>query len=452
MTTRKLPPNREHDYLLKTDRERESIDIPSRAPFADWLRRTDPFYDATTFDPFPPFAPHGRRITRFDAARGREAVELKPDFITPTARFLRSDKVRSLIAALFQWHQLTTEQLVCHLGIHPGAITRYATGLFKAGVLERAPLQRPDLIVGKSLNVYQLRYGKPLQQWLDNLDASEALAVTSGLTLQKPSSSVRHNLLVAELALRLFEVDDTFNFIVGERNAKASSLLAHASADDALCGDALVLAPNGLRVVIEMTQRQLQGDVERKMRRWARYLAQAPPESSATVVLFVNAAADHAKGATSLRNAHANVLTAEGLREHPGRPATAQHVENARRSLLIANWRDWFPQPGVMHPDLPALTAGAFRGNNQWERVELLFTERPRHRYLPDPDAHPAAEDTLLMANSLYSTPVWASTNSRRYAGFQRYVFETMFKASLLGPPRGQRAPRTMTEILRGDA
>ncbi|HVT77869.1 MAG TPA: hypothetical protein VHD87_12625 [Acidimicrobiales bacterium] len=403
-----------HDYLENTRRVFEALPEISRAPHEPWTSRYDLFYDDEVFALPALFKPPGRYEHLRSARTGKTVKRIHiTEYGSVQPRLMRhSLHVREVVAALMQWHQMTTRQLGCQLGVEHANLHRYLRPLYINGLLERAEFGQHPENRGKYDQIHQLHYGEPLHRWLAQFNNDDWAAITAASPVEAPSFHVRHNLLMSELMLRIQEAGAPIAAALGERAAAATGLLK-AAGNDQLCGDGLIVRPDGLRIVIELSQRQNADDIKRKMLRWARLLAPSRLRSAATVVVFVNAARDdHGKAQTRLRRVHAEVLSAEGLGS-PTRPATAAQVGSARAAVLIASWRDWFPEEGVIDATFPTLPVGYLKpGNrNAWGRVNLLG-DGPNTVPAPDPD--PDLRVPIEAANHLYAVPSWLGNKPRK--------------------------------------
>ena len=362
------------DYACGSARPRRLsiIDQASRAPHKPWFDRLDFFWDPL-FEFQPRWRPNGHSIERLVLnRRGEQVKELawEPSFTPLGSRLLRySHHVRGVVAALFGFHQLTAGQLAAHLGHDPSTISRILKPMFEAGLVERA--QYAERCWHRKVdNVYRLRRDEPLERFLAGLDEAEQIAITLGLGLDHVGPWVRHNLMLADLVLRLEETAaGPLQAVFGERFASSDRLLPGLPARRVIFGDACVVRGDGLRIVIELVRRQRDRDVEEKMKAWGRLLSEAPWTTTGTVVIFVNASSPgraHHDRATSLRRCHARALSPEGL------STNIQGCQNARSSVYVSSLEEWFPRPWSISSDFTHLVVGYTTDGRTWHRAALF--------------------------------------------------------------------------------
>ena len=153
----------------------------------------------------------------------------------------------------------------------------------------------------------------------------------------------RHNLLAAELGLRLFEYAD-IGTVLGEKLSSiellaGSGLGRSLPFPDRRSADLTIVRPDGLRIAIELTATTT-GRFREKVERWAKLLADQPLQHSGLVVVFViaNPIERHGASGKNSRNAAATVIN-QMCRQYPG------WVGNrVAERIAIADWQEWFPE------------------------------------------------------------------------------------------------------------
>ena len=351
----------------------QTIGKLSRAPRRPWFERHDLYWEPELYQFQPVWKAHGRYASRRKVnLRGEEVADLvwEPQFQPLGSRLLRhSEHVKGVVAALAAFHHMTSGQLAAHLGYPPSKLSRVLLPMYRAGLVERAVYLR-QAWQPKSDTVYRLRAGEQLGRWLEELDDADFLAVALGSPVTREAHFVRHNLLVADLVLRLEEVAaDPIQAVFGERLSGSDRLFPGQSAGRAVYGDACVVRGDGLRIVIELVRRQRDREVEDKMVAWGRLLSRSSLSEQGTVVLFLNASEQeraHLDRATALRRCFARALSRERL----GTGETG--CQYARSSLYVASWRDWAPAPWQLSTDFAQMVVCFSTDGKDWRRGALL--------------------------------------------------------------------------------
>lgn len=353
------PEERFHEALLP---------YASPCPRAPWWARRDPYYEHELFAESPRWT-YRRRYSQVllpnASGRLRKIKTAEPHFLELSERRAASERTKRVIAALIQYHHLTTRQLAALGGWDPHQSPAALAPLWAAGLLQRCVLDPQHVIGQRGDTVWQLLLRAPgqtgrlstphnplLKDWLGGLSHQDWALVTLGVDPFATGAGrrhLRHNLLAAELAVRTNEIVPTVAATWGEPLCSPHLLLpaSHPATPAKAPGykaDLGLLREDGFRLVVEIT---LAGRAERavgeKMLHWARLLSRYNHNTSGMVVVFLNADPDrHERTALTLRKVHAEYLTAERLGE-PGRPALPDAVRSARSHIMLASWREWFP-------------------------------------------------------------------------------------------------------------
>lgn len=364
------------DYGCGGSRPRrlETIGWASRAPRRPWWERPDLFWRPDLYQFQPRWQEQGHCETRPRLNRLGDTVNdwvWVPDFEPLGSRLLRrSEHVKGVVSALAAFHQMTAGQLAAHLGFPSSKIAYVLKPMWDSGLVERAVYPKQGTWAPKLDHVYRLRVDKALETWLADLDDDDWLAVTLGVPVGRAGHFVRHNLLVAELVLRLEEVAAApLQAVFGERYVASNRLFGHGVSGPAIFGDACVVREDGLRIVVELVRRQRASEVEMKMAKWGQLLSSAPFRTHGTVVVFLNASLPgpaHVERATSLRRCHSRVLSPEAL--STGRTGSMY----ARSSIYLASWAEWFPGPQLASCEFTQLAVCYSPDGTTWKRGALL--------------------------------------------------------------------------------
>lgn len=310
----------------------------------------------------------------------------------------RSTRLRRLsaLAAMAMWKTLTVEQV----GAFTGRTSNdyrfddcrllWAAGLVDAGTLRTRNSRTWDLPP-----LYRLAStGHAVEEVLEHLTYAERLAVTAGQEMTAGYPSDRHNLLTAELCLRVGEFCEV-GAVAGESVSSHHHLLA-STKRYAKSADAQVVREDGLRIGIEMTARTSSSSFEKKVTSWA-HMVEAAADDEDMVLCFVEAAAPEVsnKHWAKLRSRIEQVCYAT---------PTAVRRRIAER-FAVARWRWWFPEPGVLDESFLTLEAARPTGpkGNRWETVDLLDpVALPLRSKRPD-----VALATLAEIKTLWGVPHW---------------------------------------------
>lgn len=275
------------------------------------------------------------------------------------------------LAALGLWRTLTGEQLAAFTGYPElGAAQAGMRPAWAAGVVERGSFVVPEMS-GASLqrltNLYRPLEGKPFEELAGLLSYGQWVQLTAGRPWTRGSQHDRHNILAAELALRIAEFCET-GAVLGEALGELTDLTGYTDADPRAATDAVIVRSDGTRIAVELTASIGAGFVK-KVERWAEALYRGKPDGLCSVV-FVEAAGhqqSHSKRADVARIARRTVAKVAY-----GTPGYARAGIPER--LAVASWTDWFPEPGMASPKFRALECHRPTGSREdrWQPVALL--------------------------------------------------------------------------------
>ena len=274
------------------------------------------------------------------------------------------------MAALNQFHTLTTDQVSSLLGISTRRAHETLTRLFGAGVLLRAelPLISQGSVSNRPGHVWRIASVTNIrgfvEQWLDGLTDSEYLLVTDGrdislgVTGSAGQYSFRHNLQMAETALRLYETSSNVAGILGEQ----ASALKHLVPEDDKglsssqrkklrrenVGDAAIVGADGRIIIFELTAVKNPREVIRtKATYWTLALSMSKVDF---YVVFMNTNPDHDR-----RTYRKRVL--EGIHDMHGRVGSpARMIRKGQERIFISDApTHWFPMSNTVAPGLANL-------------------------------------------------------------------------------------------------
>ena len=397
----------------------------SRAPRSPWWERDDPQWDDPLTDPQWPSRSRGRT-----GRSGRRFRSVDEAFERLT-RDRRRPHANNLLAAVGSWRHLNTGQLVAITGSSRNTVLSYARDLADAGLLEIAvrPQEADDvwrLPARQGSSAGSDPTAAALRRWVGSLTPGERFALTAGGDPGRGRrQSHRHDLVAAEIGLRLMEARNDLAAVFGETHASARAIFGTDQAT--AIADLCVVRGDGLRVAVEVVGHSTRTALTDKILRWARGYDETTARRAAAngraltprdwsparnshhqtgvIVVFVNAATTHHDTfARNLRAAHADALTAAAL-SGSATPATRRQVALARTQILLADWTEWAPTARAFTTAFVSLKAWGSPDGTRWEPVNVLDDGPggiPFHPDPPDKFTYPAAAAQLLAA-----TPEW---------------------------------------------
>lgn len=313
------------------------------------------------------------------AGLGRLPASLAMDSEEAWDRFLGLPGWRrklELVGLLYAWRTMTAEQLAAFMAC-PSVASRgalidsgFAAGLFDVGVFVNGLVTTQG---NNRARLVRLARSKVFVERLEPLlTFPERLFVTGGRPFTTGRQHDRHNLLMAELALRVAELCEV-ETVLGEAYATSDLLLGEGLGRESLvmqtrAADGVLVRPDGLRVVVEMTA-SITPTFEEKVSRWAQMMHESPLAASGLTVLFVGAPPPDRGYSTAEFRVEMQKKVKRVLRRFPGVPG----LRVADR-MSVAMWSDWFPGAGLV--DESFFTLGAFRTeglkDSGWDPVGVL--------------------------------------------------------------------------------
>lgn len=246
-----------------------------------------------------------------------------------------------MLAVADAWRTITTAQAAALTGDtrledpHLEVVRRmFAAGLMDIGSFPdpfdtaRARIIRP----GRTIRFNALAPHLTWPEWV---------SVTGGHPWPGPGMYDRHNILAAEVALRMAEFGEVAT-LVGEKFS-TMDLLAGTGAgrrpitNSTRRSDGTIVLGTGLKVALEITATDSIG-LKKKVAAWAKLLRDSPLDATGLVVLFV--AAPHPDRVEHRDDPAAKVRQAivEAIGSYPG----LGRNDPARR-IGFVHWREWFP-------------------------------------------------------------------------------------------------------------
>lgn len=328
----------------------------SRSPHVSYLDRIDPLHEIEFKDVVG---------SRWEEVSIREnALGISPSgalvhgsHTTPSpvslsaARLFNPLTIRTM-AALVQFHQLSTHQLITLTGGDQKQTSRVLHELYSAGLLQRSTNQkwthadrddRVDFGVG---DVWQIHTLSPrLPEWFDGLSDLEHLLMSGGRDLLKGSagssgsSSIRHNLTLAEIIIRSIEMCPGVIGGWGEPLTVSSLFTTSLEKMRENIADGAIVAKDGSIILIEtsgtstLDRDGIGARLSEKALWWAAVAARSDLPLK---IVFVNIA----PRAKMPRFAHHVQAGLERIDEQIVR-APAQR--KGREAVFVADAMDWFP-------------------------------------------------------------------------------------------------------------
>ncbi len=273
-----------------------------------------------------------------------------------------------VMSALTMWKTVTAEQLAAFTG-RP-SITNRSNAVMDT-------LWDADLVIrgrhppGSEVPVFYRRAsGDAFGEFLGRLTYAERLAAFGGIKADWQRHYERHDIVTAELALRIAEHCPVTG-VLGEPVASATHVFGpDITIHQGKTADMLVLRRDGLVILVETTASFPSRSAQiQKVAKWLDLMAADRTRSTALVFVAIGEAkrGNDAGIASQLRG-----LVPDALWGH----FEAQRMGIADRVAVVA-WRDWFPEPGQVSPGFLALRAqrprlGVSPDDTVWEDVDLL--------------------------------------------------------------------------------
>lgn len=287
----------------------------------------------------------------------------------------RVDPRLSAMGAIDVWRTLTGEQIAAITGeAKLASPTSRALGeMFAAGVADIG-LFNTGLSYGKGAGaIYRPSRTNVFERDIaPHLTYPEWVSVTGGYPWASGSQFDRHNILAAELSLRVAEWCE-IGAVVGEK-LSSWDLLAHTGAGFPApvgaqhAADATLVRSDGMRIAVELTA-STGPSFKAKVRRWATLLANRRMADTGLVVLFVVATRPDKMVNSSEVTNFVRRAVAAAARDNPG-----VDFDRTASRMFVADWRDWFPGAKTVNQSFLSLEAQRPTGpvGDPWETAFLL--------------------------------------------------------------------------------
>lgn len=306
------------------------------------------------------------------------------------------------LAAVGMWRTLNVGQLASIVGDSRLARPRCADRdvLWASGLTQRGRYLTgfgrdhvPELVrVSNTTDFDGLAARLSYRQWV---------GVTGGQPWRFGGQFDRHNLIAAEVALRVAELTDAA-LVMGEQMASISLLaagLTRVPPRTTRSADAVVVRSDGLRIAVEVTA-TVTSDFRKKIARWAELLTSDTHRGLA--VVFVEASHPD----LAAKNVGTHLAQAVHDASHASMDAVIAKVPER---MMVVRYADWFPGPGLVARDFAGLPATRPVGpaGQRWRPVNMLDPfDLVYSRPAPDAGA------VLSNASLLYGVPHWMRTGS----------------------------------------
>lgn len=369
-------------------------DLPHRSAL-----RLDPYWDGVWQHGSVAQWTSREHLERMEAAglAGRRPPQLSTTPETALGRLTWNWQEKlDLLGVLSSWRTVTAEQFAAFTGrtLTDVRVNRAIGDLFALDLIDTGALWAPGSAGKAAARGRMLRpsASHAFDQLIEPLMTyPEWVSVTGGEKFLTGGQYDRHNVLTAELALRVAEHLPVAT-ILGERQAGMADLAYRGCglevpptlARSQKAGDAVIVRADGVRIVVEVTASWSKA-AEQKALLWANTLERRSLAESGIIVLFVVADRTNAgDGSRRSLTPTARKGVASAARFRPG----TIHNRTAER-MFVVDWRDWFPARGQASDDFLFLTAQRPSGPaGAWETVSLLD---PAEVPAPDRMSEPTA-------------------------------------------------------------
>jgi hypothetical protein len=280
------------------------------------------------------------------------------------------------MAAIDSWRTVTGEQMAAITGDTEVSNPRSKTmgDLWAGGVADIGSFNT-GLAYGKQAgSIYRPSRTNAFEREIAPvITYPEWVSVTGGSAWESGSQYDRHNILAAELALRVAEWCE-IGAVVGEK-LSSIDLLAHTGAGFQKptvgvqrSADATLIRTDGARIAVELTA-STGRTFDAKVRRWAELLANRRMADTGLAVVFV--VATRPDKLVNTKEVMAQVLrtVAAAARDNPG-----VNFDRTASRMFVAQWSDWFPAEKMVSRKFTTLECLRPTGPPEkvWESAALL--------------------------------------------------------------------------------
>ncbi len=388
--------------------------MPNRKPDFDptnnYLRRIDPYWGDVWTVPGAEagITWHDKKVVRELSARGlfkAKASELRwseDEAYEILATSERRQLFLKVIAAAFMWRTLTYEQVSAIVGQTGIGTSFYHDPIsifvpWSAGILQWG--HPSDFF--KNIRLVRPAYIVP-QRFLNTLTYRERLSVFGGQTAVMHGRMAKHNILNAEVSLRVGErLGHLFPIILGEGSAFAKVLMPSSQNKQSSysVGDAVWVRADGLRIIVETGDRT--DPIVEKIKRWAAVIAEDARGPKSLYLLFV--IPDAYKSADWVNDTRdkisSSIFSALALAGYDARYIASR--------VGVVKWSEWFPAYHEINDDsFSSLRVRQLDNQRQWRSVSLADP------YSIECDVDPNdAQKSIGYAQHLYGVPHFLRKN-----------------------------------------
>lgn len=367
----------------------DSIDfssIPNRNP-VEALRthnRFDPYWDGLwSLGSAPMWMSHARAKRQVAAGLATLPKSMSADPETAIENLFLSHRrstTLDVLGVLDTWRTGTAQQIAAMTGRSQimGRDSGIMREMFSAELTDTGSLTNGLNPKAASVNARLYRPSQTSafdEKVRDRISYPEWVSVTGGVPFRSGRQYERHNLLATELALRVAEFTDVAA-LVGEKLSTLDNLGYSGLGIDPpdrlfqRGADLTIIREDGMRIVIEVTATR-SSDLGDKARRWAELLHQRRMDDSGLTVIFLTAERPDTPAGKrwNVRNGTFRYV-AQAAREFPG-----VSFDRTATRIGVADWREWFPEPGKISPAFLSLEVDTPSGADPaspWERRSFL--------------------------------------------------------------------------------
>ena len=349
------------------------VPFTSRSPHSPWFDRIDPFHLGFGANPSYGWQPHQRIEWRavWHPYGPKLLPRWVPEVVTPEGKKWTSPggRIERVAALLLSWRILTSQQIAAFGSMDQSGTSRTLDQMMKAGLVERSKMVALYSASGAIPYLWRLRAeSKEFASWFRSLPGERRASLTLGVE-GGSGGHERHDVLVAEIALRAAEVIPRLQTVFGERATAAKVLLKQAPKVRSR-GDALIVRNDGLQIILEVTTQPMIKEVRRKIAQWARLLGErGGPNETGLVVVFVSAEYGGKGGVELLQRAFDLAMSPEVI--GGDNPSPPEVMLAARASLFVAHWQDWFPAAWCISERFAGLEAYYSRATKDFRPVNV---------------------------------------------------------------------------------
>lgn len=356
---------------MSTDIQEMLVD--SRAPIFPWYDRMDPLHQIgyrESLDLHWEMPSVYRRKYDIDQ-RGfvSEQWEQYPSPVFMSKRALYSPRPILAMASLYQYHHLTTFQLCALLGESRRSVWNSMSNLYAARVVKRSVPSwwQSNSDYGGTGSVWAINYRSPeFERWLSGLSDVEYALLTGGSDPAEPPSgvqsitTVRHNLITAELCIRAMETCPSILGAWGDRFGSAEILydpnyrFSDREKNRSNIGDAVLVTKDGGLVILEvvgsgvMAQSGSGKRISDKAGAWVSIAARSDLDVS---VIFMSS---NQQDRFRTLERHVRLGVEHSSQEHI---VDRSLRRKGQEKIFVASSEEWFPFPTGISAEFRTLNA-----------------------------------------------------------------------------------------------